>query len=158
VNVDGNNILTIGRVSTAIHALLILLSLLALAALHITRYSSAKTSLVLAGLLGFSAIWLLPTTIAFTVVFATKAAKISASLGGISLSQAIIEAEERAFGLTPVYKHKMYLRVATIIPWFTFLFAAISSVLMFLDSGKTTNNAGSERGLAKSPDESKNDI
>jgi hypothetical protein len=81
---------------------------LALAALFITRYSSAKTSLLLAGLLGFGAIWLLPTTIAFTVVFATKAAKISASIGGVSLPQAIIEAQEKAFGLTPVYKHKIY--------------------------------------------------
>jgi len=147
VNVEDSNLLDIGKVSTAIHALIILLSLLALAALSIPRYSSAKISLLLAGLLGFSAIWLLPTTIAYTVVFAKKAAYITARLGNVSLPQAIIEAEEEAFGLTPVYKHKKYLRVVAIIPWFTVLFTAISSVLMFLGSGKTTDNVGSEKGL-----------
>jgi len=157
VKVDDGDILTTGKVSIAIHALLILLSLLTLAALSITRFSSPKTFLLLAALLGFSAIWLLATTIAFTVIFATKAAKISASLGGVPLPQAIIEAQEKAFGLTPVYKHKLYLRVATIIPWFTFLFAAISSALLFLNSRKTSGHAGSERDLAESHDGSKNE-
>lgn len=102
------DILTTGKVSSAIQAVLILLSLLSLAALSITRFSSPKAFLLLGALLAFSTVWLLATTIAFTVIFATKSAKITATAGGVVIPQNIISVIQASLGLTPVYKELGY--------------------------------------------------
>lgn len=128
VKVDNHTILDPGKVSTAINALLIALSLASL--LSVVRYPSSKIILLLALAIGFSSVWLLATTIAITVTYATKSAKVSASLDGISIPQSTINGVAKRIGLSPVYKDLWYIRVAAIVPWFAFLFASIAAVLM----------------------------
>jgi len=93
---------------------------------------------ILGSLLAFTSLWLLSVTIAFTVIFATKSARVSASLGGVQLSQAIINAQARAHGVSPVYKDQAYLLHAAILPWFTWLFTTFAAVAVF--SGSRANS------------------
>jgi hypothetical protein len=136
-------------VSTAVIALLIPQPLVALFVLSVSRYSSSKVFLALALLIGFYSVFLLATTVGFTVIIATKSAKVSASLDGVPVPQSIINDVAKSIGLTPVYKDFWYskcddlhfnarktdrclvlVRVAAIVPWFACFFAFTASALM----------------------------
>lgn len=67
-----------------------------------------KFFVILGSLFAFASLWLLSVTIAFTVIFATKSARVSASIGGVQLPQSIIDAQARALGVSPVYKDQSY--------------------------------------------------
>lgn len=70
--------------------------------------TSPKVFTIIGSLLAFTSLWLLSVTIAFTVIFATKSARVTASLGGIQLPQAIVDAQARALGVSPLYKDQSY--------------------------------------------------
>jgi hypothetical protein len=148
VHVNDENILDTGRVSIAIHAVLLVLSLAALLKVSVARFSSSKGSLPLALAIGFCSVWLLATTIAFTVIFASKSAKVSATQNGITVPQSIVSSLASALGLSPQYKKHGYLRAAAILPWFTFLFASVSSVLLLTHSS-TSKKGGLARADAE---------
>lgn len=102
------DIITTGQVSTAVQALIIALSTASVLALLVRSKIRPKFFAVLGSLLAFASLWLFSVTVAFTVIFATKSARVSASLGGFPLSQATIASEARALGVSPVYKDQSY--------------------------------------------------
>ncbi|KAF9648324.1 hypothetical protein BDM02DRAFT_3129112 [Thelephora ganbajun] len=134
LNVNRNDILTTGKVSTAVQALIIILTILSAYAIFNRSKTRPKFFVVLGSLLSFTSLWLLSVTIAFTAIFATKSARVSAFVGGVQLSQSIIDAQARALGVSPVYKDQSYLLHATILPWFTWLFTTVAAVALFSES------------------------
>jgi len=133
VRVQDSDILSPGKVSCAIHALLIVLSVLSLSAVSISRFATPKSFLVLALSVGFASVWLLATSIAFTVIFADKIAGLEVVVSGFAVPESVIQGESHTLGLSLEYKQNWYLRVATIIPWFTWLFSALSCVFLLLE-------------------------
>ena len=102
------DITTAGKVSIAVQALIIVLTAVSAYAVFNRSKTRPKFFFILGSLLSFTSLWLLSVTIAFTVIFATKSARVSASLGGIQLPQSIINAQARALGVSPVYKDQSY--------------------------------------------------
>ena len=102
------DITTAGEVSTAVQALIIGLVIVSAYAVFNRSKTRPKYFVVLGSLLSFASLLLLSVTIAFTVIFATKSARVSASLRGVQLPQSMIDAEARAFGVSPVYKDQSY--------------------------------------------------
>jgi len=165
ISIDSSGLLNPGKVSTSIHVLLVVLSILSLLALYVPRYSSPRSLLVLALSLGLASVWLLATTIAFTVVYATDASHVSAWVGGVPIPDTIISDQARALGLSTLYKNQWYLRIATIIPWFTWLFSALACTFMMLawmsasqygvgEHGVTTKNVVNLKGEEKDEERS----
>jgi len=134
LDVNRDDITTAGRVSIAVQALIIALTTLSAYAVFNRSKTRPKFFVILGSLFSFASLWLLAVTIAFTVIFATKSARVSASLGGLQLPQSVIDAQARALGVSPVYKGQSYLLHAAILPWFTWLFTTIAAVAMFLES------------------------
>jgi hypothetical protein len=60
------------------------------------------------GLLAFCTVWLFATLIPVTTFVANRAAKVTAFLGTIPLSQADIARTEKMLGVTGVYSKKNY--------------------------------------------------
>jgi hypothetical protein len=58
--------------------------------------------------LAFCTIWLFATLIPYDHFYATGSAKVTATIGGIAISQATIQAVEKTTGVTGVYKHIHY--------------------------------------------------
>jgi hypothetical protein len=97
-----------GQVSTAVQALIIAFLTVSALAVFYRSKTRPKFFIILGSLLAFASLWLLSVTIAFTVIFATKSARVSASIGGVQLPQSIISAQARALGVSPVYKDQPY--------------------------------------------------
>jgi len=91
-----------------------------------------RTRKLRAYLLAFFTIWLLAALIPFTVFFATRSAIVSAYVGSQRVPQAAIEKAQKQLGATPVYKKIYFLRLLAVLPWFTFLFGAISAIAVYM--------------------------
>ena len=102
------DITTTGQVSTAVQALVIALTTASALAILFRSKTRPKYFTILGSLLAFASLCLLSVMIAFTVIFATKSARVSASIGGIQLSQSVINSQARALGVSPVYKDQSY--------------------------------------------------
>jgi len=87
----------------------------------------------------FGALWLLATVIACDVLFATRSTKITATLNGVTVPQSVVQQIEQEIGVSPVYKNKWYLRLCAILPWFAFLFATVSGLLLHHAARNTDN-------------------
>lgn len=134
LNVDRHDIITVGRVSLAVQALIIGLATVSALAILFRSRTRPKFFTILGSLLAFASLWVLSVTIAFTVIFATKSAHVSASIGSVQLPQSVIDSQARALGVSPVYKDQSYLLHATVLPWFAWLFTTIAAVLMISES------------------------
>jgi len=134
VDVNRHDITITGEVSTAVQGLIIGLTIVSAFAVLYRSKTPPKLFAILGSLLAFTSLWLLSVTIAFTVIFATKSARVSATLGGIQLPQSVINSQARALGVSPVYKDQSYLLHAAILPWFTWLFTTFAAVALFLGS------------------------
>ncbi|PCH37025.1 hypothetical protein WOLCODRAFT_28885 [Wolfiporia cocos MD-104 SS10] len=143
VTVDTHNIFAVGVVVTVVCGLIALASILALAHALLFRFRLAKTSararlhlrtvpLLGAHVLALLSLWLFAALIPFTDFVANDQAKITATLGGVQLSPAQVQAQESALGLTPVYHKLGYLRAGVILPWFAFLFGSTSAALSYV--------------------------
>ena len=127
--------------SVAVHGLIIALVTVAAYSVFNRSKTRPKVFTVIGSLLAFTSLWLLSLTIAFTVIFATKSARVSATLGGVQLPQSIVDAQAQALGVSPIYKDQSYRELrprcltqcaheirspsvlhAAILPWFTWLF------------------------------------
>lgn len=97
-----------GKVSIAVQALIVILIIVSACAVFFRSRTRPKFFTILGSLLAFASLSLLSVTIAFTVIFATKSARVSASLGGVQLPQSVINAQARALGVSPVYKDQSY--------------------------------------------------
>lgn len=102
------DIINAGKVSTAVQGLIIALVIDSAFAIFYRSRIRSKLLVILSSLLAFCSLWLLAVTIAFTVIFATKSARVSASLNGLQLPQSIINAQAHALGVSPVYKDQSY--------------------------------------------------
>ena len=89
-------------------ALIIALTIAAAYSVFFRSKTRPKVFTILASLLAVTSLCLLSVTIAFTVIFATKSARVSASLGGVQLPQSIISAQARALGVSPLYKKQSF--------------------------------------------------
>lgn len=79
--------------------------------LHIiprSALASRTTPVLQSGLLAFCALWLFAALVPFTLYFAQHEAKVTASLGGIELPQAVILQVEKLLGVTSVYRDIAY--------------------------------------------------
>lgn len=94
--------------STAVQASVIALTIVSAYAVLNRSKTRPKFFVILGSLLSFASLFLLSVTIAFTVIFATKSARVSAFLGGVQLSQSMVDAQARALGVSPVYKDQSY--------------------------------------------------
>ncbi|CCM01785.1 uncharacterized protein FIBRA_03852 [Fibroporia radiculosa] len=152
VNIDTQDVFSSGVVVTVVCGLIGLTSLLALVHSFFRSLTSPfhrrTVPLFGAHLLTFLTIWLFATIIPFTDFVANRQAKISASLGGVPLSQTIIQATEQQLGFTPVYHKLGYLRTGAILPWFAFLFGATSAALSYVYARQaaTANHSTSSAG------------
>ncbi|EDR09850.1 uncharacterized protein LACBIDRAFT_325712 [Laccaria bicolor S238N-H82] len=90
------------------------------------------------------AIWIFAGLVAFDFYFHTRSARVTATVGGIAVPQAIINSVEKQLGVTGVYNQLEYLRLVAIIPWFTLLFTIIGSIIFAVSAGKTDTRAPSK--------------
>jgi len=134
LNVNNDDITITGKVSIAVQALIIALTTVSAYTVLNRSKIRPKFFVILGSLFSFASLWLLSVTIAFTVIFATKSARVTAFLGSVQLPQSVIDAQARNLGVSPVYKDQSYLLHAAILPWFTWLFTTVAAVAMFLES------------------------
>ncbi|KAI0635076.1 hypothetical protein C8Q77DRAFT_1217024 [Trametes polyzona] len=136
VDINTDDVFTVGCVVTAVCAALAVVSLASLVLLFFTRPAtqssvplSTRTLKPQGFLLAFLSVWLFAALVAMTDFVANREAKVSASIGNFPLQESVIKTVEQALGVTSVYRKIDYLRLAVILPWIAFLFGAISSAL-----------------------------
>lgn len=140
VNVDFSDIFDVGAVLTAGCGVLIVVSAFSLVSLfRPLRNNSAYLLRIQTWALFFCALWIFATVIPFDVFFATRSAKVTASLNGVPVSQAIIQSIEKSLGVSPIYKESWFLRLLAIIPWFAFVFAVIAGIFQHLAASRASS-------------------
>ncbi|KIM59909.1 hypothetical protein SCLCIDRAFT_979116 [Scleroderma citrinum Foug A] len=111
VKIDFSDIFDVGAVLTAGCGVLFIVSAFSLVSLfRPLRNNSAHFLRIQEWALFFCAIWIFATVIPYDVFFATRSAKVTASLGGVSVSQAIIQSIEKSLGVSPVYKESGFCK------------------------------------------------
>ena len=115
--------------------------------------SFRRTLFFQAILLTFSSAWLLSVLIPLTIFHARRSARVNAYLDGIQLPSYIVQTVENALDITGVYKRIRYcrcflrysqflltstliVRIAVVLPWFTFLFTMFAAVMLFITSSR----------------------
>ncbi|KAF5367289.1 hypothetical protein D9615_010452 [Tricholomella constricta] len=131
LTIDTDDVFQSGVVLTVVGALIAVLCSIFILMLFFTRGYAARSLRTQSLILAFCATWLLATLIPFTFFFATRSAKVSASIGGVELPASIIKQTEKALGSTSVYREIGYLRLVAILPWITILFTVIASGVLF---------------------------
>ncbi|CAE6422201.1 unnamed protein product [Rhizoctonia solani] len=99
---------------------------------------STRTLGVQTGLLAFLTVWIFASLVAVTKFAATGSAAVSAYTGGVRVPDALVHATESRLGFSRVYWDQLYVRILTIAPWVTFLFALITTIVSFSASRKRT--------------------
>ncbi|KAJ8594348.1 hypothetical protein M405DRAFT_917692 [Rhizopogon salebrosus TDB-379] len=140
VDLNYHDVYSVCAVIGAVCALLIAVSLLSIFSQIFSIGVKRRSFLRLqAFLMLFGALWVLATVIACDVLFTTRSTKITATLDGVAVPQSVVEQIEQEIGVSPVYKNKWYLRLCAILPWFAFLFATLSGLLLH-HAARNTNN------------------
>ncbi|ESK93370.1 hypothetical protein Moror_1781 [Moniliophthora roreri MCA 2997] len=136
INIDSDDILHAGIVSTVVSLLIAVLCTIYLGLLLVKQLNRLfNASLPFQSIsLAFCAVWLFAVQIPLTVFFANNEAKVTASFGPIPLTQEIIQSIARSLGVSPAYRDIDYLRLLAIFPWFTILFTSIFAVVSFMAS------------------------
>lgn len=98
-----------------------------------TRTLGAQT-----GLLAFLTIWIFACLVAVTKFAANGSAAVAAYTGGVKLPDSLVHATEASLGFSRVYWDQLYVRILTVAPWVTFLFALITTIVSFMASQKRT--------------------
>ncbi|CAE6407572.1 unnamed protein product [Rhizoctonia solani] len=102
---------------------------------------STRTLGVQTGLLGFLTIWIFASLVAVTKFAATGSAAVTAYAGGVRVPDGLVHATESSLGFSRVYWDQLYVRILTVAPWVTFLFALITTIVTLLASGKRTTTS-----------------
>jgi len=106
------DIFDVGAVLTAGCGVLIVDSAFSLVSLfRPLRNNSAYLLRIQTWALFFCALWIFATVIPFDVFFATRSAKVTASLNGVPVSQAIIQSIEKSLGVSPIYKESWFCKL-----------------------------------------------
>ncbi|KAF8810892.1 hypothetical protein BYT27DRAFT_7090879 [Phlegmacium glaucopus] len=93
-----------------------------------------RTLFFQAMLLILSCVWLFSVLVPLTIFHAKRSARVNAYLDGIQLPVYVVNTVENALDITGVYKRIYYLRIAVVLPWFTFLFTLFAAVMLFIAS------------------------
>ncbi|CAE6457947.1 hypothetical protein ACGC1H_001733 [Rhizoctonia solani] len=104
-----------------------------------TNPISTRTLGVQTGLLAFLTIWIFASLVAVTKFAATGSAAVAAYTGGIRVPDSLVHATEARLGFSRVYWDQLYVRILTVAPWVTFLFALITTIVSLVASGKRTS-------------------
>ena len=116
--------------------------------------SFRRTLFFQAVLLISSSAWLFSVLVPLTIFHAKRSARVNAYLDGIQLPSYIVNTVENALDITSVYKRIQYckfffcvvhsfkpmlistliVRIAVVLPWFTFLFTLFAAVMLFITS------------------------
>ncbi|TRM62198.1 hypothetical protein BD626DRAFT_58016 [Schizophyllum amplum] len=141
VDVNFSDILDAGIAVTVACGITALLSLLSMLALLLPRLRTVPARLV-APLFFFCAVFLFATLVPFDLFYSTRSANVTAHIGAITVPPSVVQQIQEAAGLSNKYSDKLYLRVVAIVPWFAFLFAITSGVLMLLSQSRERRTAG----------------
>jgi len=130
VKLDTSDVFASGAVVTAVCFLIAVISVfctvIQLTTLGERRFLAAAQVVLLL----FSTLWLFAALIPFDYFYANRSAGITAytALGPVSAS--LLQTVERQLGLSSKYSDIDYLRLVAVLPWFAFLFAAISAAVI----------------------------
>ncbi|KIJ16175.1 hypothetical protein PAXINDRAFT_99095 [Paxillus involutus ATCC 200175] len=134
VTIDANDVLSAGAVITVVCALLALLSATSFAftwcPIQNKRFWYRSQSCALF----FCSIWLFATLIPFDYFFANREAQVTATLGGVTVSDITLKHVERVLGVTPVYRDLDYLKLVAILPWFALVFSVTAGVVLHISA------------------------
>ncbi|KAJ7581829.1 hypothetical protein C8J56DRAFT_793302 [Mycena floridula] len=118
-----------------------IIALLSFIYLIIPKFGSRRSLLLFqTATLSFCAMWLLGTQIAFTLFYSTRGAKVQGFLGGVALPDQVVQGIQAKIGADPMYKHKHYLELLAILPWFTFAFTLIAAIVTFIAHARVKKN------------------
>ncbi|TBU58334.1 hypothetical protein BD310DRAFT_927487 [Dichomitus squalens] len=159
IHLDNSDVVSAGGAVLAFSTVIALVSLASLV-LHLlspTRSLSTRTLPLQGVLLAIGTLGLFASLVAMTDFVANRQVKVSASIGGTPVPASLVQSVEQSLGVTPVYHKIFYLKRAVILPWFAFLFGAISTALSFAsprnapapanDKGSyTTDPSGEKQG------------
>ncbi|KAG9102347.1 hypothetical protein FRC06_002065 [Ceratobasidium sp. 370] len=164
VDVDTNNILRSGivlavgclllAIATSIFIGLILLD----SRKSSTSPLSTRTLPAQTGVLAFLSVWIFASVVAVTKFAAHGSASVRAYSGGAQLPDSLVRATEKTLGFSRVYWAQLYVRILTVAPWVTLLFALIATAVTFMASrerGTTTTQSDvtwSDRETGEKPD------
>lgn len=126
-----------GVVQTTVSALIAVLSFLFFINVFLTTSASrvAQALRIQAVLLAFCGVWLFATLVPFTYYFATRSAQVTASVGGVQLSNTLVNQVERSLGQTSVYRKIGYCTVLPIMLWFCVLMGFLQCDWLLLFHG-----------------------
>ncbi|PFH49465.1 hypothetical protein AMATHDRAFT_147648 [Amanita thiersii Skay4041] len=151
VDINDHDVFQTGVVATVVSALIGLLTALFILIQLVISLSS--TALKLQGsLLGFCTAWLFATLVPFTHYYATRSAHVTASIGGTQLPQQAIQSVQHSLGISNQYKDLWFLRLVAILPWFTFLFTLLATLVLFMAAQR--DNKDVDLGTDTSPQRS----
>ncbi|KAH7890517.1 hypothetical protein F5I97DRAFT_37605 [Phlebopus sp. FC_14] len=146
VTINVHDVFSTGAVITAVCALLAVLSAIffifiwcPLPAKRVKFYLRIQSCALL-----FCSLWLLATLIPFDYYFANRQVGVSVTLDGVPVPASLIQALEEALGFTPVYKDIYYLRLVAVLPWFSFLFPSIASIVFHIAARRVGEGAPSD--------------
>lgn len=151
VNINDHDVFSAGAVATVISIVIAVLCILFILA-DLVMTTTPGILKIEGSVLGFFTTWLFATIIPVTHFYRTRSAKIEASINGTPLSQQSIQTVSQALGLSSRYRDLFFLRLLAILPWFTFLFTLIATVVLFMAAGRgasetsTIPSEGSPRG------------
>ncbi|KAL0958995.1 hypothetical protein HGRIS_014309 [Hohenbuehelia grisea] len=100
--------------------------------------------------LAFCAAFIFAAQTAFTVFFATRSAKVTAFIGNTQLPQSVVDGVEKSLGVTSVYKHIGYLRLAAVFPWLTIV-ALLITIGITITAISHARNPDAVRASSSSP-------
>ncbi|KZP26770.1 hypothetical protein FIBSPDRAFT_928443 [Athelia psychrophila] len=82
-----------------------------------------------------------------TLFFETHSAGVTAFIGSLEVPAAVVQEFERALGISAAYKTIPYLRLLVILPWFTFLFAAVATGVSFFGLRRASASAEASKSV-----------
>ncbi|KAF9456222.1 hypothetical protein BDZ94DRAFT_1315356 [Collybia nuda] len=138
VDINVQDVFASGAVLTTVGALIAVLCsiFLTMLILPFTRSIATRSFRTQSLILAFCSTWLFASLVPFTDFFANRSAKVTATIGPLSLPPNVIKQAEQSSGSTSVYKEIDYLRLVAILPWITLLFAVIAAIVLFMASSR----------------------
>ncbi|KAF8838186.1 hypothetical protein BDN67DRAFT_971941 [Paxillus ammoniavirescens] len=134
VTINANDVFSAGAVITTVCALLALLSAISVAFMWCPIQNKRFWFRSQSCALFFCSIWLFVTLIPFDYFFTNREAQVTATLGGVPVSDSTLKHVEQVLGVTPVYRDLDYLKLVAILPWFALIFSVISGVLLHISA------------------------
>ncbi|EJD41860.1 hypothetical protein AURDEDRAFT_115300 [Auricularia subglabra TFB-10046 SS5] len=157
VDINDSDVVAVGAVLTVGCGFLALACFISLV-LGVFKKSWPSRPGLQGGIIGFLSLWILATVIPTLVLARTREAKVAAFLGTTQIPDVLVQAAEKAAGVSRVYWDHDYLRIAAIFPWVTFVFGAITSIAVLTTPAHTLPARGpSNEKLAAAAEETRHE-